>query len=194
MSERVNFDTAFYERPAPGVAQLTLNRPDDANGVVPELAADLMTAIDQLEADRSVRVLVLTGAGQQFSGGADLRAMQRYLEEDLRRQEEAMNLRAILKVTQRLLPADFRSSQPSTAAPRPAGSTSRWPLTSGSRHRERSSARPTSELGWSRETAAATFLPRLVGSGIAAELALTGDVIDAKRALEIGLINHVVAP
>ena len=51
------YDTIILERPAEGVALLTLNRPDRGNGVVPELVADLLHAFNTLEADFSVRVL-----------------------------------------------------------------------------------------------------------------------------------------
>jgi enoyl-CoA hydratase len=50
------------------------------------------------------------------------------------------------------------------------------------------------KLGLPPGNGGAYFLPRLVGSGMAAELFLTGDVVDAARALEIGLVNRVVEP
>src|SRR6202021_3232995 len=49
-------------------------------------------------------------------------------------------------------------------------------------------------LGLAPGNGGSWFLPRLVGSGMAAELALTGDIVSAARALEIGLVNRVVAP
>ena len=56
------FQTILCEAVADGVVQITLNRPDRGNGVVPELVSDLLTALDELERDFSVRALVLTGA------------------------------------------------------------------------------------------------------------------------------------
>ena len=59
---------------AGAVATLTLNRPDRLNAVSLPLYRALIDALRQLEHDRSVRVIVLTGAGRAFCVGADLKA------------------------------------------------------------------------------------------------------------------------
>lgn len=58
-----------------GVLQLTLNRPDARNAMNPQMLAELETAIDALRDDRSVRAIVLRGAGGHFCAGADLKSM-----------------------------------------------------------------------------------------------------------------------
>jgi 2-(1,2-epoxy-1,2-dihydrophenyl)acetyl-CoA isomerase len=55
-----------------GVARLTLNRPDKLNSFTGEMHAELRTALDSVQADKAVRVLVLTGAGRAFCAGQDL--------------------------------------------------------------------------------------------------------------------------
>ncbi len=55
-----------------GVARLTLNRPDKLNSFTGEMHAELRVALDPIQADTSVRVLVLTGAGRAFCAGQDL--------------------------------------------------------------------------------------------------------------------------
>jgi hypothetical protein len=77
--------TVLVERPAEAeaVALVTLNRPEHGNGVVPELARELMAAFTGLEEDLDVRAVVLTGAGRDFSAGADLFALHDYLAKEL---------------------------------------------------------------------------------------------------------------
>src|SRR3989338_7545277 len=55
-----------------GVATITLQRPARANALVPAMIDQLRAALDRLEADGSVRVVVLTGAGRFFCSGLDL--------------------------------------------------------------------------------------------------------------------------
>ncbi|KAI5915758.1 2-(1,2-epoxy-1,2-dihydrophenyl)acetyl-CoA isomerase PaaG [Thauera sp. 2A1] len=55
-----------------GVARLTLNRPDKLNSFTGEMHAELRDALDRIQADKAVRVLVLTGAGRAFCAGQDL--------------------------------------------------------------------------------------------------------------------------
>ena len=189
---RVDLETLYYERAADAVVVLTLNRPDRGNGVVPELARDLLEAITALEADTSVRCLVLTGAGAQFCAGADLKAMREYLDHELPVTEEPYNARVLFPVTQRIV----SSRLPLIAAINGGATAGGLDMALACDLRIASAKAKMGEtyikLGLPPGNGGAWFMPRLLGSGLAAELALTGDLIDADRALEIGLVNRVV--
>lgn len=190
---RTDLETCFYERVADGVVLLTLNRPDRGNGVVPEMARDLLTVLEDLEPDRSVRAVVLTGAGKQFSAGADLVAMRDYLRERLKVEQEPYNARVLMPVTQRIT-----TSRLIFVAAINGGATAGgldFALACDIRvASERAKLGETYvNMGLAPGNGGTWFLPRLVGSGMAAELALTGEVVNADRALEIGLVGRVVA-
>lgn len=193
-SAKVEFETVFYELSADGVVLLTLNRPEHGNGVVPAMARDLLAALAQLEENKDVRVLVLTGAGRQFCAGADLAAFERYLAEDLAREEEPYNARVLFPVTQRLVACRL----PLIAAINGGATAGGLDLALACDIRVASSTAKMGEtyirLGLNPGNGGAYFLPRLIGSGLAAELALTGDILTAEQALKIGLVNHVVEP
>jgi enoyl-CoA hydratase/carnithine racemase len=192
MAERTELDTIFFETIADGAVLITLNRPDHANGVVPELARDLLDCLNRLEADLAVRVLVVTGAGRQFCAGADLHAMKAYIDHQLRVTEEPYNARVLFQVTQRLA----ASRLPTIAAINGGATAGGLDLALACDIRIAARSAKLGEtyikVGLAPGNGGTYFLPRLVGSGMAAELALTGDVIDAERALEIGLVNRVV--
>jgi enoyl-CoA hydratase len=192
--KRIDLDTVSYEFPAEGVALLTLNRPERGNGVVPEMAADLREAFDDLEGDPEVRALVLTGAGRQFCAGADLQAMQAYLRDRQPVEHEPFNARVLYPVTQRFV----TSRLPIVAAVNGGATAGGLDLALACDIRIASTRAKLGEtyvkLGLPPGNGGAYFLPRLVGSGMAAELFLTGDVVDAARALQIGLVNRVVEP
>ena len=194
MSTRIELETCYHERVADGVTLLTLNRPERGNAVVPEMARDLLDALAALEQDRTVRVLVITGAGQQFCAGADLLEFQRYIAEQLPIDHEPYNARVLWPVTQRLVSCRL----PLVAALNGGATAGGLDLALACDIRSASSRAKMGEtyikLGLNPGNGGTYFLPRLVGSGLAAELAFTGDLIDAPRALEIGLVNRVVEP
>ncbi|MCK5892613.1 enoyl-CoA hydratase-related protein [Aeromicrobium sp.] len=189
---RTELETCFHERVADGVVLLTLNRPAQGNSVVPELARDLMAVLDELEPDRSVRVVVLTGAGRQFSAGADMVEMQRFLRERLSVEQEPYNARVLFPVTQRIT----TSRLVFVAAVNGGATAGGLDFALACDLRIASDRAKLGEtyvnMGLAPGNGGTWFLPRLVGSGMAAELALTGDVVTAERALEIGLVGRVV--
>jgi len=65
------YETILYETAGP-VATITLNRPQALNAINPQLTAELHTALDEADADPSVRAIILTGAGRAFSAGYDI--------------------------------------------------------------------------------------------------------------------------
>jgi enoyl-CoA hydratase/carnithine racemase len=68
----MNYETIILELKE-GVGYLTLNRPDRANTISLQLMKDVVQAMERVEAEPEFRVVVVTGAGRHFCGGADLR-------------------------------------------------------------------------------------------------------------------------
>ena len=190
----VSYETIILDRPTDGVAMITLNRPDRGNGVVPELVAELMHCMNALEADFTVRVLVITGAGKQFCAGADLVEFKRYLENEHAAAQEPYNARVLHPVTMKLA----SSRLPVIAAINGGATAGGLDFALACDIRIASTRAKLGEtyikLGLTPGNGGSYFLPRLVGSGIAAELALTGDLIDARRAFDLRLVNSVVEP
>jgi enoyl-CoA hydratase/carnithine racemase len=188
----MDYETILLARPADGVALIMLNRPERGNGVVPEMARDLLAALSALEADIAVRVLVLTGAGKQFCAGADLVEFANYLSNEQKQTGEPYNARVLWPVTQKL--AAFRL--PVIAAINGGATAGGLDLALACDIRLASDKAKMGEtyikLGLNPGNGGTYFLPRLVGSGTAAEMALTGDLYGAEAALAMGLVNRVV--
>ncbi|HEX3913393.1 MAG TPA: enoyl-CoA hydratase/isomerase family protein [Steroidobacteraceae bacterium] len=190
----MGYETILVDSAADGVALITLNRPDRGNSVVPEMARELLTAVERLESDLSVRVLVVTGAGKQFCAGADLVEFQKFLQDRHAQTQEPYNARILFPVTQKLVACRM----PVVAAINGGATAGGLDLALACDLRIASANAKMGEsyikLGLNPGNGGTYFLPRLVGSGMAAELALTGDIIDAERALQIGLVNRVASP
>ncbi len=75
-------DLVLLERPKPGVALLTLNRPDKKNALSMALRAEASDVLDELAGDDSVDVVVVTGAGDTFTSGFDLREFEQAMDDE----------------------------------------------------------------------------------------------------------------
>lgn len=190
--DTISFDTVILDFPADGVVRITLNRPERANAVSPELIRDMMLAMDRVESDDGLRTMILTGAGKNFCSGGDLPGMKTHVETVMPELEEPYNARILHPVTQRLAAL----SLPTIAAVNGAATAGGFDLALACDMRIAGTSSRFGEtyinLGLAPGNGGAWFLPRLIGSGLAAELAFTGDLIDAERALELRILNRVV--
>lgn len=188
-------DTVLRTEPRPGVALLTLNRPDRLNAMSYELVHDLHVALDGLVDDRSARVVVLTGAGRGFCAGLDLFAGATVPgTEDLGRQQATL---AIQKHIASLVPKLRSLRQPVISAVNGAAAGGGFALTLASDLRiAGESARfnvAFVRIGLSGcDIGVSWLLPRLIGAARAWELLLTGRIIDSAEADRLGLLTAVV--
>lgn len=194
MKTKIELETAYVEPAGDGIVVLTMNRPDHANGVVPDLVRDMVDLFGRIDRDLSVRAVILTGAGRQFCAGADLAAFKAHLEDEMPRTGEPFNMRILAPLTETLA----RLRPPVIAAVNGGATAGGFDLALACDLRIASSRAKMGEtyvnLGLAPGNGGTYFLPRLVGAGKAAELALTGALLDASEALELGIVNRVVEP
>jgi enoyl-CoA hydratase len=168
------------------IALVTLNRPEARNAISPEVSQTMAGLLDDIEADDQLRAVVLTGAGQVFSAGADLKVVAQGGAADIARGKggfagivsrdfpkpiiAAVNGAALAGGFEIVLACDLVV----------AADTARFGI-------------PEVQRGLMAAAGGLIRLPKRVPLAIALELAMTGDPIDADRALALGLVNRVVA-
>lgn len=169
------------------VAVITINEPDKLNALNSGRLRELLSAAREVSADSSIRVIVLTGAGERaFVAGADIAEMA------MLSRDEALAFGRLGHATAQALEA---APQPVIAAINgfALGGGCELALACDIRYAADNAvfAQPEVELGIPPGWGATQRLPRLVNPGIAAELIFTGKRIDAAEALRIGLVNAV---
>jgi enoyl-CoA hydratase/carnithine racemase len=184
----LSYETILLER-KDGIAYLTLNRPDRANAINAELARDMVAAMDEVDADPQCRVVILSGAGRHFCGGADLR--------DAMRRSTTPEAVAAPKTPRRDLFSALESSRvPVIAAINGAAMGGGCEIALACDIRVMADAAtiglPEIRFGALPAGGGTQRLPRLVGPAIAKELIFTGLPWTASEAFRVGLVNRVV--
>jgi 2-(1,2-epoxy-1,2-dihydrophenyl)acetyl-CoA isomerase len=183
----MNFSTIKLEIEA-GVARLTLNRPDKLNSFTGEMHAELRVALDSIQADKNVRVLVLTGAGRAFCAGQDLAdpdmATVNGKMPDIGNVVEANYKPLILRLQNLRVPTIAAVNGIAAGAGASVALACDLVLASKSA----SFLQAFSKIGLIPDTGGTWFLPQRVGMARAMGLALLADKLPAEKAAEWGLI------
>ena len=188
----MSFETVNYELKE-NVAIITFNRPDALNALSLQLTKDLGEVIRQAIADKA-RAVVLTGSGRAFCSGGALREMQQIAG-------QTGNLAAFfespLKALHDVILLIRETPVPFVAAVNGvcAGAGTNFALACDIVFAADNASFNEAfvRIGLSPDCGGSFFLPRAVGEKMAAELFMTGDAVSAERAVQIGMINRMVA-
>jgi len=173
-------------------ALITLNRPERLNALSYELIDRLMAALDAIEVDKSVRAIILTGAGERaFSAGADIHEFS----QDVSRGANVA-VRNFVRRGQAMTARLEAFKKPVIAAINGFAFGGGCEITEAVHLAVASEfatfAKPEINLGMPPTFGGTQRLPRLVGRKRALEHLLTGDAFSPQQALDIGLVNAVV--
>jgi len=176
------------------IATITLNRPESLNALGGTMREDIIDAIQDVKSDKNIRVLVITGAGRAFCAGGNVKDMERMSLEI-----ELVERREFVRSVSHKIITEIRGLEKPVIA-----CVNGHAIGAGCNIALACDMRVASEkakfgvtfinVGLVSDYGGLYFLPRLVGMAKALELFLTGDVIDAKEAERIGMVNKAVPP
>ncbi|MFK7897063.1 MAG: enoyl-CoA hydratase [Myxococcota bacterium] len=170
-----------------GLARITLNRPEAKNALSSALMRELAAAFEQAQADSDVRVVLLTGAGDAFCAGVDLKEFGTLSEQPPEPGERPNAWKAMEDCACPIVgaingPAITGGFELALACDVLIAST------------QARFADTHARVGVIPGAGLSQRLPRALGVYRAKYLSLTGDFLSAKKAEEWGLVSHVVAP
>ena len=181
-----SYETVLLDR-RDRVAVITINRPEKRNALNIQTRAEGAAILDELRADDSVRVVVITGAGDKaFIAGADI---AEFAGRTAISQREIMLERGLFNAVD-----TFPKPIIAMVNGYCLGGGCEVALACDIRVASEiaSFGQPEINLGIIPGGGGTQRLPRLVGEGKAMEMILTGEIIDAQTAFNLGLVNHVV--
>ncbi len=183
----MSYETLIVDQSG-AIGTITLNRPDARNALDFAMRRELLTALDEIEANPAARVVILTGAGGHFCAGGDVKNMrQRSTAADGQVRVGLLN-RAVLRLVSFPLPTIAMVDGYAVGA----GSNLALCCDLIVASDRAKFGELFCKIGLAVDGGGTWFLPRLVGMARAKELVFTGDIFDAAEALRIGLVNRVV--
>ncbi|MFN8193669.1 MAG: enoyl-CoA hydratase-related protein [Nocardioidaceae bacterium] len=192
MAENTSRTHLRLDRTDDGVAVLTLDNPDQRNAMSAAMTESWVAAVDELAADRSVRVVVVTGAGSAFCSGGDISWITS--EPDA----TVDHLRTRMMAFYRAWLSIRRLEVPTIAAVNghAIGAGLCLALACDIRYAAAGAKLgvPFVQLGMHAGMAGTYLLPNVVGPAHARDLLLTGRGVDADEALRLGLVSRVIDP
>jgi methylglutaconyl-CoA hydratase len=172
------------------VATITLNRPDKRNAISATMIADLQTALDEIETSHA-RVGILTGSGKAFCSGMDLEMLAAIAQQSAAENQE--DSRRLAKLFRRVwsFPRPLIAAVNGAALAGGCGIATLCDFTL---------AVPEAKFGYTEvkigflPALVSVFLIRQIGEKRTRDLLLTGRILEAAEAKEIGLVNEIVSP
>ena len=174
------------------VGLITLNRPASLNALTTEVGQEFQAAVAEARSN-GARAIVLTGAGRAFCAGGDLREMQKMAEREGKVEaffDEPLRLLNECILLIRSLPVPFVAAVNGAASGGGCNLALACDLVIAGEGAKFNQA--FVKIGLVPDCGGTFILPRLVGWRRATELMMTGEVVTAARALEMGMINAVV--
>ncbi|MEX0683204.1 MAG: enoyl-CoA hydratase-related protein [Dehalococcoidia bacterium] len=187
-----SYETLLYEKKG-NVLLLTLNRPDKLNAWSPQMEREFLQALEEANADREVRAIVITGAGRAFCAGGDIQSFSQGLGQS---RDGAGPTSLVARDGSPEVPIALARSKPVIAAinGHSVGIGLTMPLACDIRiasDKARFSVRFV-KVGLTPECGSTRYLAASAGLGNALYMALTGRIVEADEALRRGLVDQVV--
>ena len=174
-----------------GVATIRLNDPSSMNALSASMGAELRRALDGLFADKSIRVLVVTGTGRGFSAGGDVQSF--FDNKDAPAETMHATLDGLHGSIAKLLNAPFPTIAAINGVVAGAGMGLAMATDLAIAVDSAVFTMAYTGIGVSPDGSSTFFLPRIVGTRRAMEMILTNRVLSSGEALELGIVNQVAS-